>query len=328
MKTVITANELNEMFFENYVEHHLNSTPDGYTERHFSSKLITGAGSFWDITFDGIYIGYGQLSLSKRTQINYEVDRDAVMMLFTFSGCTVMQHDGLKSDVLIEAGQHNLFFLNEQMGKKEWMNHQGKALEGLEICLTPEFFMNFFPENGRYMQQFLNNILKKRSAVISNYRTLVTPSMLQILQDIIHCDKPMALKKLFLSSRIMELLMLQIDQVQFDDKKHSISKGNKEKLHELKSYLDSKLEPEFSLKTLAMNFATNEFTLKKEFKLLFGKSIFEYWNGMRFDYAKRLLKEGCSIKQLANQMGYSNPQNFSTAFKKRYGIPPSFFKMS
>ena len=164
--------------------------------------------------------------------------------------------------------------------------------------------------------------------MISDYRTLVTPSMLQILQDIIHCDKPMALKKLFLSSRIMELLMLQIDQVQFNDQKHSISKGNKEKLHEVKRYLDSKLEPEFSLKTLAMNFATNEFTLKKEFKLLFGKSIFEYWNGMRFDYAKRLLKEGYSIKQLANQMGYSNPQNFSTAFKKRYGIPHSFFKTS
>ena len=106
----------------------------------------------------------------------------------------------------------------------------------------------------------------------------------------------------------MDLLMLQIEQIQFTENDNALPKGSKERLYAVKNFLESKLEPQFSLKTLATQFGTNEFTLKREFKQLFGKSVFDYWNAI--------------------QMGYSNAQNFSTAFKRRYGISPSFYKTS
>ena len=149
---------------------------------------------------------------------------------------------------------------------------------------------------------------------------------MHIIHDIMNCNKPLSLRKLFLGSRVMELLMLQIDQMQSEEKTNGISNNNKELMFEVKHFLESNLEPDFSIHSLAKSFGTNEYTLKKEFKSLFGKSIFDYWNHVRFDYAKQLLKDGYSVQQLAFKLGYSNTQNFSTAFKRRFGVVPSYFK--
>ena len=149
---------------------------------------------------------------------------------------------------------------------------------------------------------------------------------MHIIHDIIHCDRPVALKKLLISSRVMELLMLQLDQVQNNFEHPLVSPKNKEVIFGVKRFLESHLEPDFSISSLARQFGTNEYTLKKEFKSTFGKSIFDFWNQVRFDYAKHLLKDGYSIQQLSNKLGYSSPQNFTTAFKRRFGIVPSYFK--
>ena len=326
MPTIIKSDELTEMFFASYVEHKSHVQPDGLAEREFSCDLSTGKGSFTEISFDGIYIGYGNLALSSSTQIQYELHEEIVTMFFALEGHTIYRHEFLSSPLQFDAGHHNLFFMSPQLGKKDWISSKSQSLKGLEISLSPQFFSSFFPENGRQMHQFLKGILLSQSAVLCERSFSITPAMLQIIHDILHCNKPMALKKLFLSSRVMDLLMLQIEQIQFTENDNALPKGSKERLYAVKNFLESKLEPQFSLKTLATQFGTNEFTLKREFKQLFGKSVFDYWNSVRFDYAKRVLKEGKSIKQLAIQMGYSNAQNFSTAFKRRYGISPSFYK--
>ena len=326
MKTIITPVELNEMFYESYQERRMCIDPSGLVERHFSAKLPMGKGSFTEISFDGLYIGYGELELGRTTQIHYDPVPEIFSMLFIFSGRTVMQHSGLDLEITLDANGHNLFYLNEETGKKEWMSYPGKPMQGLEISFTPGFFTRFFPGDIDYMKPFTARIANNQSVALTRYRQVITPSMQHIINDILFCNKPAFLKKLFLSARVMELLMLQLDQMQCDGDRQGISKENKERMFEVKSFLENQLEPGFSIHSLAKDFGTNEFSLKKEFKLLFGKSVFDYWNGSRFDHAKQLLKNGYSIQQLADKMGYSNPQNFSTAFKRRFGVAPSTYK--
>ncbi len=326
MKTIITAGELNEMFQESYEEQSASTTPNGLVERQFSCRLSTGAGSFTDYTLDGLYIGFGELRLKRTTQIHTEADRQKIQLVYVFSGQTVMQHQGLRSAVTLEDGQYNLFYLHEDTGQQEWMNHSNKSHQGLEICLTPAFITQFLPEDSPDFQHFVTSMTKDQSTALTNYSPVITPTMMHIIRSIMHTNTPASLKKLFLYSRIMELLMLQFEHMYCGSDSRGISKQNKERMFEVKSFLEVQLEPTFSIRSLAKDFATNEFTLKKEFKQLFGKSIFDYWNEVRFNYAGRLLKEGYSIQQLADKMGYSSPQNFSTAFKRRFGIIPSAYK--
>ncbi|MGD1945756.1 MAG: helix-turn-helix domain-containing protein [Croceivirga sp.] len=316
MPTIIKSDELTEMFYTSFVEHKSHVQPDGLAEREFSCDLSTGKGSFTEISFDGIYLGYGNLALSTPTQIQYELHEEFVTMFFALEGHTVYRHEFLSRPLQFDAGHHNLFFMSEQLGKKDWVSSKSQSLKGLEISLSPQFFSSFFPENGRQMHKFLKGILLSQSAVLCERSFSITPAMRQIIHDILHCDKPMALKKLFLSSRVMDLLMLQIEQIQFTENDNTLPKGSKERLYAVKNYLESKLEPQFSLKTLAAQFGTNEFTLKREFKQLFGKSVFDYWNSLRFDYAKRVLKEGESIKQLAIKWGIVMPKTFQPPLKR------------
>ena len=68
----------------------------------------------------------------------------------------------------------------------------------------------------------------------------------------------------------------------------------------------------------------NRNTLQKAFKEVYGEVIKEYQFKKRMEIACARLKEGrLNIKQIASECGYENPNNFSSAFKKLYKVPPS-----
>jgi len=72
---------------------------------------------------------------------------------------------------------------------------------------------------------------------------------------------------------------------------------------------------------------TNEFTLKKGFKEVFGTTVFGFWNELKMQESKNLLLEHkLTVAEVSEKIGYKNPQHFSTAFKQYFGISPSRLK--
>jgi AraC family transcriptional activator of pyochelin receptor len=81
------------------------------------------------------------------------------------------------------------------------------------------------------------------------------------------------------------------------------------------------------LSTLAKQFGTNTNKLMTLFKKVFGKSIFEFIGEQRMDHAMSLLRDGgYMVVEVARTIGYKNPNHFSSAFKRRFGINPSDVK--
>lgn len=97
------------------------------------------------------------------------------------------------------------------------------------------------------------------------------------------------------------------------------------RLQAVKDYLrESFLCPELSLDQLCRKFGLNEFKLKKGFKQLFGSTVFGYVQEMKMKTARFFLAEKqMNVNQVADYLGYSAPNHFSTAFKKMYGFTPS-----
>jgi len=63
--------------------------------------------------------------------------------------------------------------------------------------------------------------------------------------------------------------------------------------------------------------------LKKSFKIMYGDSLYSYYQKQRLQKAKELLLTGSyTIKQTAVAIGYNNVANFVLAFKKQYNIEP------
>jgi len=97
----------------------------------------------------------------------------------------------------------------------------------------------------------------------------------------------------------------------------------REKIIKARRILEQRVDQPFTIRELSRKVAMNECYLKKGFKTLTGKTIYEYQHELRISKAKHLLQQdGQSVSDVANTLGYSSISHFSTAFKKATGMKP------
>ncbi|HPJ22028.1 MAG TPA: response regulator [Clostridia bacterium] len=99
---------------------------------------------------------------------------------------------------------------------------------------------------------------------------------------------------------------------------------------EIRAVMDKRFnEPEFSLKELAKEVALSPGYLSTLFKDIFGITFHDYLTAERLERAKiLLLSTGLKNYEVAEQVGFPDPNYFSTAFKKRFGMSPSHYRSS
>jgi len=82
-----------------------------------------------------------------------------------------------------------------------------------------------------------------------------------------------------------------------------------------------------SQKQLAKEFALSESTLKRHFKAVYGKTMYEYYLEKKMELAKWLLQEKkISVSETAYMLGYEKVSAFITIFKKYHHILPGSLK--
>lgn len=68
--------------------------------------------------------------------------------------------------------------------------------------------------------------------------------------------------------------------------------------------------------------------MKRTFSMYSGIGIMSYFNKMKITKAISLFKEGMSIVEASNKLGFSNQNYFSTVFKREMGVSPmTYIKM-
>ncbi|WP_205511679.1 AraC family transcriptional regulator [Longitalea arenae] len=78
---------------------------------------------------------------------------------------------------------------------------------------------------------------------------------------------------------------------------------------------------------IAKMVALSESTLKRYFKLVYGKSVYEYYLTRKMEMARALLIEhSYSVNEMAELMGYEKVSHFIEIFKKHHGCSPGAIK--
>lgn len=154
-----------------------------------------------------------------------------------------------------------------------------------------------------------------------------------ILQEIENNTYEKAFKQLYIQSKAIELLLINLEYVNniIDNKCYGCKFLNqpieKEKIIKAKEIIDSHQGTYPSLAVLSLWVGINQCYLKKGFKELFHKTISEYIGDIKLTKAKHLLvTTDTSIQEIAHKLGYSNSSNFSNAFKNQLGISPIEFR--
>lgn len=133
-----------------------------------------------------------------------------------------------------------------------------------------------------------------------------------------------AARGLFLESCALGLLAAQIDAVSRAARSERAGTlARREKMLEARRHLDAHLADPPTITKLARVVGTNEFTLKKAFKEMFGTSIFGYVRQRRMERAAHELHGGMSVRGAALSVGYECPRCFADAFRRHFGALPS-----
>lgn len=101
--------------------------------------------------------------------------------------------------------------------------------------------------------------------------------------------------------------------------------GDRFKLEQVENYLNNHLLEKFpGLDFLAEKFGISKTRLKDEFKQLYGKPVYQYFQAQQMSLSKTLLTDkAMMVKELAYRLGYESPGKFSAAFKKHHAMLPS-----
>jgi len=78
---------------------------------------------------------------------------------------------------------------------------------------------------------------------------------------------------------------------------------------------------------IAKMVALSESTLKRYFKLIHGKSVYDYYLDKKMDLARTILvQKPYSVNEIAELMGYGKVSHFIEIFKKHHGCSPGSIK--
>ncbi|MBN3779405.1 response regulator [Burkholderia sp. Ac-20345] len=82
-----------------------------------------------------------------------------------------------------------------------------------------------------------------------------------------------------------------------------------------------------ALDDLAKQVGTHEKRLSRVFRENLGQTVFEYLRDMRLRAAMHFLSDtSMGIDDIADEIGFSTPGNFATAFRERFGVAPSVWR--
>ena len=96
---------------------------------------------------------------------------------------------------------------------------------------------------------------------------------------------------------------------------------------EIAAFITEDLTMHYTIEQLSERFGISMTTLKKGFHGVYGTSVYSWLRNYRMQTAQKLLLETeLSVAEIAHQVGYENPNKFSTAFKSVYEITPTQFR--
>ncbi|HEY2580266.1 MAG TPA: AraC family transcriptional regulator [Mucilaginibacter sp.] len=273
--------------------------------------------------FDGIRLGYSNWHYKEHLEMEWKGDLDMVTLYFNMKGKTTINNKHFEKPFELGKYQHNLFY--SQTGEGMLKNDE-LYVNTFMVQFTRGAFLRVTEGANDVLKRFGDKVTEGKTTALCNNNLFMDINMLNVINAVVNCNYQHDLKKMFLLSKSIELLVLQAEaynSFQNSGPKYLKTEYDKERIIYAREYLIKHLDMPPGLSELAKVAGINEYKLKKGFKEIFGNTVFGYLADTRLELAKNdLLEKKKSASQIAFELGYSSVQHFSNAFKKKFGVSP------
>ncbi len=289
----------------------------GLKRKEFSLKSEYGSGKLVSCNFNGITVKLVQVKFNNTIQFNGFQEVNALVFSALASGEKKIIIPESDVEIVQENNESYISYFNKVEGTMTYA--KDKYVEEIIVKMSPDFIQKheldvLFPIFDEYAT---NRIAK-------NLMQQIETKSQSIIREIIEDDRVGLLKRLFIESKVLEILSIQIHT---KNKRKTNNNTTIKKVYEAKNLITENLDTQLSIKELSKKVYLNEFILKKEFKRIFDITIFEFSLKTRMDEAKKLLIHTSKpIYEIAELVGYKNSTHFSAAFKRKENITPKEFR--
>lgn len=277
-----------------------------------------GEGRLERYHFDGLFLSRFEANILEPLEQLQQASRPVMELAYVLQGELVVAPKNQAQPLLVEGQETYLAYLPHFQGTFRYLPQT--SYRGLRITMTEAFIQKHHLDEHYPMQQFQQ----------THGKAMVRPQQLkvqEVLAELLNDHREGTLKRLFLEAKVLELLTLQLDQGTENVEPGAASGHVLKKMYEVRQYIGQHLDEQHTLPQLARLVGINESALKREFKRVFGQTVFEYAQRARMEKARHRLAIGAQpIYEIAEAVGYKNSTHFTTAFKKYTGLTPKAYR--
>lgn len=133
--------------------------------------------------------------------------------------------------------------------------------------------------------------------------------------------------KLLMSAQATEVLARGMHALRRNAELDSPVDNKRARLQVAKDMMDADLRYPWSISELARRAGTSRRSFNLRFRAAYGVSAIDYLRTRRLEVAREaLVYQNMTVTEAADLVGYTNPANFATAFRKHFGSVPSLHR--
>lgn len=215
------------------------------------------------------------------------------------------------------------------------LRHPGTLLKN-QLCFTPllqQSYQTTFHTPGTYtiLEILINETLLNEFGVLypaimkktARQTTSIDTELQQNIRSVLTARMSGNLWNYFLQARIRDILFHACSRLTAAPLVHNqIKEADIMAINKAAEIITADLSAHLTIPELAKKVQLNEFKLKKYFRQIHGKSVYEFLVYQRMQKAKELLQQNKSVKEVAAMVGY-RPSDLTMVFFQHFYIYPS-----
>jgi AraC-like DNA-binding protein len=275
-----------------------------------------GIGSYKECCFEGFHISIVNVSLKQELKFSYRDVPYVLALSFLIDGAKIIKLPNGSEEILYEAQESYLFYLNQMKDTRCCIKN--KNYKEIRILMDADFLKRHHLSD--------ETIFYDKKAISNDYILPICPKTQDVITELLSVKFSGKSKKLFLVSKLLELLALRLDKSKHNDNLLNNLELEK-KLQKVKDIISSDLTGQYTILQLSRIVGLNRNALSKLFKKAFKQSIHEFLLQLRMDKTLDLLLHSTkTINEISDIVGYKNTTHFIAAFKRKMDITPKKYR--
>lgn len=274
----------------------------------------------------GVYLYILDVCADRDIKVAMNRERPMVVLSLVLSGTSrhrIQRLNNRESVVEFKPGENVIGSFKAERSRFDISGGQYHKMVDLHI--DPAEAQDLIASNESTVSGPLYSIFSQTDGTRLSLQCSLTQYLEEIAQQILNCRFQGVSRQLFMESKALEILALELDTFsRTATSRNNYSKEDLRCLEMARHILQAEFNNPPSLVDLARRVGFNDFKLKRGFRQIYNTTVFGYVRRLRMEKARSLLETGeANVTQAAMATGYNCIGHFSAAFKKHFGRLPS-----